>query len=209
MKSILAYGDGNTWGMIPGSSPIQRYPHDIRWTGILQKKIKNVRVLEEGLCGRTTVYEDHLREGRNGARTLPLILESQYPVDIVILMLGTNDCKREYRGPSYMLEKGIEKCLSILEVFISKDKILLAAPIALGDNIWLPGKDHSFDKQSIIESRHLGELYEDIAKRRGIHFINAADYATADETDDQHLNENGHRLIAQAFYEKLIKMDVL
>ena len=66
MKQILAFGDSNTWGLIPGSAPYERYPWGVRWTSLLQEKFadKDIRVVEEGLCGRTTVFEDQSRPGR-------------------------------------------------------------------------------------------------------------------------------------------------
>lgn len=66
MKQLLCYGDSNTWGLIPGTK--ERYPWGIRWTSILQEKLGNadVHVIEEGLCGRTTVFEDYYRKGRKG-----------------------------------------------------------------------------------------------------------------------------------------------
>ena len=70
MKRILAFGDSNTWGLIPGTKPFERYSEDIRWTGILQKKLPDAKIIEEGLCGRTTIFEDRFRPGRKGIDTL-------------------------------------------------------------------------------------------------------------------------------------------
>lgn len=82
MKQLLCFGDSNTWGLIPKTT--DRYSWGVRWTSVLQKKLKNrdVRVIEEGLCGRTTVYDDAYRKNRNGLESLPEILESSYPVDV-------------------------------------------------------------------------------------------------------------------------------
>ena len=93
MRQLLCYGDSNTWGLIPGTK--ERYPWGVRWTSILQEKlqVKNVRVIEEGLCGRTTIFDDAYRQNRNGLKSLPLILETHNPIDKVAIMLGTNDCK--------------------------------------------------------------------------------------------------------------------
>ena len=85
MKRILTYGDSNTWGFDPetwGSVPmtLERYPEDIRWTGLLQKALgKGALVLEEGLCGRTTAFDDEECDGRNGLMALPTIILSQTP----------------------------------------------------------------------------------------------------------------------------------
>ena len=83
MKRILAYGDSNTWGFDPvtwESVPmtLERYPEDIRWTGLLQKALgKDALVLEEGLCGRTTAFDDEECDGRNGLMALPAILKAK------------------------------------------------------------------------------------------------------------------------------------
>ena len=63
MKQILAFGDSNTWGLIPGTG--ERYPEHIRWTGILRKAVTKLgyTVLEDGVCGRTTVFRDPFRSG--------------------------------------------------------------------------------------------------------------------------------------------------
>ena len=92
MKQILCFGDSNTYGLIPGTKA--RYDWNIRWSGILGERMRpyGYRVVEEGLCGRTTVFDDLYRDGRNASKMLPAILETHNPVDRIILMLGTNDC---------------------------------------------------------------------------------------------------------------------
>ncbi|MCR5640930.1 MAG: arylesterase [Lachnospiraceae bacterium] len=209
MGALLAYGDSNTWGLKPGLRPYQRYPKEIRWTGILQKKAQHVRVLEEGLCGRTTVYEDRTRAGRKGINTLPEILAQQDTVDSAILMLGTNDCKEAYGATSNDIGSGIEQCLEALESRVSRDRILLISPIALGKDVWKPEKDPEFSPQSVETSKALKATYEEIARRRGVHFLAASDYVVADEADDEHLNETGHRIFANVVYQKLKEMEVL
>lgn len=96
MKTILCFGDSNTYGYIPETAG--RYPEDIRWTGVLNSKVRDLgyRVIEEGLVGRTSIFPDQLRPGRRGSDFLPVLLESHYPVDSIVLMLGTNDCKTVY-----------------------------------------------------------------------------------------------------------------
>ena len=120
MKSILAFGDSNTWGLVPGSKTLERYPDTVRWTGILQKSVSDTRIIEEGLCGRTTVFEDALRPGRKGVASLSISLESQCPVDAVILMLGTNDCKAFYNVTPETIGLGIEQCVNEIEKYVSE-----------------------------------------------------------------------------------------
>ena len=203
MDSILAFGDSNTWGLVPGSKPAERYPWEVRWTGILQKYMGGTRILEEGLCGRTTIFEDGLRPGRRGVTSLPLILESHRPIRAAILMLGTNDCKSVYAASEYTIGKGIELCLDELEKYIPAERILLISPICLGDDVWRPEKDPEFAEESVHISRRLKSVYSRIAEERGTLFLAASDYTNADVRDDEHLNEAGHRAIAKAVYEIL------
>lgn len=205
MRQILAFGDSNTWGLIPGTYPQQRYPWKVRWTSLLQEKYdeEEVRVVEEGLCGRTTVFEDELRPGRKGVSSLEYIAESHYPLDAVILMLGTNDCKTSYNVSAYTIGKGIERCLNELEKHISADNILLVSPISLGEDVWKPEKDPEFDSESVEKSKELKEIYKTIAKKHGTKFLAASDYVTASDIDDEHMDEEGHRIFADTVYEKL------
>ena len=109
-REILCFGDSNTYGLIPGTK--ERYKENIRWTGILQQKLKeqDCRIVEEGLCGRTTVFEDPFRQGRRGTALLPTLLETHHPVDLVVLMLGTNDCKTIFGASAEVIGRGIQ-CL--------------------------------------------------------------------------------------------------
>ena len=203
MKQILAYGDSNTWGLVPGSHTLERYPWGVRWTSLLQEKDSGVHVAEEGLCGRTTIFEDGLRPGRKGVSSLEYITESHYPLDAVILMLGTNDCKTSYNVSAYTIGKGIERCLNELEKHISAGNILLVSPINLGDEVWRPEKDPEFDSESVEKSKELKEIYKTIARKHGTKFLAASDYVTASDIDDEHMDEEGHRIFADTVYEKL------
>ncbi len=208
MESILAYGDSNTWGLIPGSGSWERYSSDIRWTGILQKKMSKHRIIEDGLCGRTTIFEDQTRTGRNGLKTLTGMMKTLHDVDGAILMLGTNDCKKAYRATAYEIGNGIEKHLDILEQYVHKERILLISPIELGEDVWKPEKDPDFDKKSVKTSKELKTVYMNIAQKRGIHFLAASDYASANEKDYEHLGVDGHLILANVVYKELREMNL-
>lgn len=149
MGEILCYGDSNTYGLIPGTK--DRYPRDIRWTGIIQERLrhKGYNIIEEGLCGRTTVFDDELRNGRRGDIFLPLLLESHQPLDVVILMLGTNDCKSYYKASAKVIGRGIEKLIHQIRANNININILLISPIILGEKIGEEEYDHDFNKESI------------------------------------------------------------
>jgi len=206
MSTILAFGDSNTWGLIPGSKPHKRYPREVRWTGVLESLKPDVRIIEEGLCGRTTVYEDPLRPGRRGLSSLPGILESQYPLDGAIVMLGTNDCKTIYGISAYTIGRGLELNLDILARYVAPSKTLIVSPLYIGEEVWRPEKDPEFDKHSIEVSKELKNVYRGIAAERGMGFLAASDIASPSSIDDEHFDEEGHKLFAQAVLVKLNEM---
>lgn len=88
--NILCFGDSNTWGHCPEGG---RWARDIRWPGALQALLPDDYVMENGLCGRTTVFTDPLMDGRRGIEDLPTLLDICQPLDWFVVMLGTNDTK--------------------------------------------------------------------------------------------------------------------
>ena len=197
MKQILAFGDSNTWGLIPGSG--ERYPEHIRWTGILRKAAASYgyRVLEDGVCGRTTVFQDPSRSGRRGLDAIDRYREAD-SLSAVILMLGTNDCKTVFRASPEQIGCGLEQCLIRFERLIPPEKILVVSPLLLGKDVWKPEKDPAFDKQSVRTCAALKDIYRKIAERRGCAFLAASDHAEACHADEEHLNAEGHEHLAAA-----------
>ncbi|MDE7157878.1 MAG: arylesterase [Lachnospiraceae bacterium] len=203
MKQILCFGDSNTYGLIPGTG--NRYDWNIRWTGILDKNLgeKGYRIIEEGLCGRTTVFDDSLREGRKGVDTLPTLLESHNPIDIVILMLGTNDCKTVYNATAEIIGKGIQRLLEQIKQKAPQAKIILVSPIHLGQGVWEEGFDSEFDDSSVETSENLHKVYNRIADENEIYYLRASGYANPSPLDREHLDENGHRKLAEGLLDLL------
>lgn len=202
MRQILCFGDSNTYGLIPGTD--KRYGWQDRWTGILQEQIKGkgYRIIEEGLCGRTTVFEDSLRSGRRANTLLPILLETHKPIDTVILMLGTNDCKTVYDAGAGVIGLGIKELLKQIKTSDAEIKILLVSPILLGNDIW-NGFDPEFTEASVSVSEKLKEVYRKIAEDEKIYFMAASDYASASAIDREHLDKEGHKALAQAILSRL------
>ena len=201
MKQILAFGDSNTWGLIPGTG--ERYPEHIRWTGILRKAAAphGYRVLEDGVCGRTTVFRDPFRSGRKGIDAI-----GQYKNEnlaAVILMLGTNDCKTIFRAAPEQIGSGLEQCVDRFEAFLPAEKILVVSPLLLGQDVWRPDKDPAFGRQSVKTCAALKDVYGKIAQKRGFAFLAASDYASPSPVDEEHLNAEGHERIAAAILRAL------
>lgn len=207
LKQLLCFGDSNTWGLIPNTK--ERYSWGVRWTSILQQKLQNVRVLEEGLCGRTTIFDDAYRKNRNGLGSLPEILESSYPLDAAIIMLGTNDCKSYYNSNSFKIAKGLGLCIDELSKYISPEKILVVSPIFLGENVWKEEYDPEFDTRSVETAKKLYSEYKKVALEKGTNIISAADYVQPSEADQEHLTAQGHKILANAILNAVLSASLV
>lgn len=207
MKQILCFGDSNTYGLIPGEGG--RYPWGVRWTSILNEKLgsENYRVIEEGLCGRTVLFDDPLRQGRCGTKMLPVILETHSPIDIVVVMLGTNDCKSIYKATADFIGKGIRKIISQIHSYSGKSRILLISPIHLGTDVWKNDYDPEFSALSITTSKELAGVYKKVCADENIYFLDASAYAAPSSADWEHLDAKGHRLLAEAVFQIISKME--
>ena len=216
MKQILCFGDSNTWGY-DGESR-KRLPWGKRWTSLLQekfdsekpsaltKKAVTARIIEEGLCGRTTIFEDPLREGRRGTALLPTLLETHEGIDAVILMLGTNDCKTVFGASAEVIGMGITRLLEQIQRYAPKARVLLISPIYLGEKVWQEGFDQEFSPDSVKVSKELEKVYQRIAREKQVEFLPAAAYVSCCVADQEHMNAQGHQIFASMVYEKLSKM---
>lgn len=216
MKQILCFGDSNTWGY-DGESR-KRLPWGKRWTSLLQekfdsekpsaltKKTVTARIIEEGLCGRTTIFEDPLREGRRGTALLPTLLETHEGIDAVILMLGTNDCKTVFGASAEVIGMGITRLLEQIQRYAPKARVLLISPIYLGEKVWQEGFDQEFSPDSVKVSKELEKVYQRIAREKQVEFLPAAAYVSCCVADQEHMNAQGHQIFASVVYEKLSKM---
>ncbi|MFO7848397.1 MAG: SGNH/GDSL hydrolase family protein [Spirochaetia bacterium] len=197
MKRILCYGDSNTWGNIPISGA--RYGEDIRWPGVLAALMgPDYRVIEEGLNGRTTVFEDPLQEGRNGKTYLLPCLLSHRPLDIVILMLGTNDMKQRYGVPAEDIARGAGVLAQIiLNSGAGPDntapQLILFSPPSLGK---LTAFGPMFAGAS-GKSRDLGAALRVVAQEIGCSFVDISAEVSAGNGDGIHLEPEGHRRVAE------------
>lgn len=203
MKNILCFGDSNTWGYNPVTK--ERYPWGIRWTSKLQEKLidEDIHILEQGLCGRTTIFEDQTRPNRKGVNTLKEIFGQANDIDSVILMLGTNDCKTYYGNTEEEIAKGVEECLDLVLNYLSPEKVLLVSPIQLGEEVWKDEFDPEFNRNSVLVSKKLKAAYEKVAKKRNIHFLAASEYANPSNSDQEHLDEIGHSALADAIFDSV------
>lgn len=113
MRTVLVYSDSLAWGIVPGTR--QRLPFEQRWPGVLQGALReaghDVRVLEDCLNGRRTAFDDPYKPGRNGLAGLPQVIEAQSPLDLVILMVGTNDVQSVHPHTAWHAAQGVAACI--------------------------------------------------------------------------------------------------
>jgi len=207
MKTILCYGDSNTWGYNPATK--ERYGHDQRWTRRLQALLGDTFwVLEEGQNGRTTVHDDPVEGNKNGLTYLIPCLESHKPLDLVVLMLGTNDLKLRMSKTSQDIAKSVGRLVKHIQASESGSgglapKVLIIAPPPLGR---LDDFAESFSGGS-EKSRSLGARYRIIADERGCAFLDASTVIRSSDVDGIHFDADQLPLLASALKE--IVVDVL
>ncbi len=205
MKHILCYGDSNTHGFIPGGG---RYDDNTRWTRRLANLLGgDYLVLEEGLNSRTTSLDDPLAPYKNGMDFIVPCLETHKPIDLTILMLGSNDMKQRFAPSVEKISDRLHRLTkTILDV--SEAPVLLVSPIHLGNNMPASEYASSFPKASLEISYELGNALEKVANHLGVAFLDAADYAEPSMEDSLHLTAEGHDALAKAFYEKIKEMGI-
>lgn len=203
MTAILCYGDSNTWGMVPMTSLIgaTRHAWTDRWPSVMQEKLgESVIIIAEGLNGRTTVFDDPIDGAHKNGRThlLPC-LESHAPLDLVIIMLGTNDLKTRFNLSPNDIAAGAGKLIQMVSADIRgqngiRHEVLLVCPPRIGPLSLLADVFAGASEKS----RQLDKHYRDVARVLGCHYLNAAEHATASETDGIHLDARQQRVLGSA-----------
>ena len=199
---ILCYGDSNTWGYVPLSG--ERFPRQQRWTGVMAEHLgAGFHVIEEGLSGRTTVWDDPLEPHRNGLSYLPACLLSHQPLDLVILMLGTNDLKARVSLLASDIALGAERLIEVVrDSRCGRDgrapTILLAAPPPI---VLKPGEDMFLGGDA--KSAAFAQAYAAVAQRNGCAFLDVARIVAVDELDGIHYSAASHRTLGLALAEQV------
>ena len=203
---ILCYGDSNTWGYISGSDYL-RYNNNERWTRLLAQQLGDkFEIIEEGLNSRTLVSNDPRpgKEGKNGYEYLIPCLDSHDPIDLVIVMLGTNELKKAYNKTieeiGEMFDKYIVKTIVNRKSQLSDKypKLLIVAP-PLADDDGNGKYEGAYEK-----SLKFNEIYEKIAKENNCYFIDNTGLETG--TDKIHLTKESHALLAEKLKEEICKI---
>ena len=196
---VLCYGDSNTWGH--GGNSKDRYPTNVRWTGRLQEKLgEKYEVIEEGLCGRTTDLDDDSStfSDKNGLNYLPACLDSQSPLDLVILMLGTNDLKPKFDRSAQDIAQAIDHLLELIQTVTKK--IILVSPPHIREDRLKP--DTNF-RGAGAKSHQLAGFFKEVAEKRGCGFVDIAAYVQPGDADGVHLESEMHPIVAEVLYKKI------
>lgn len=216
-KTILCYGDSNTWGFVPGSANyetmyMERYARNERWPGLLQQHLGDqFYVIEEGLNGRTINRDYQYFPDRNGKTYLPPCLYSHAPIDLVVLGLGGNDLKTYFNLSVDEITNGLAELVEIIQsskyganMSVAPKILILSYPIPLP--IIEEFKDENgvlvFDG-GIKKAQSLVGEFEALAKAKQCEFLNISRDIQPSKIDGMHLDQQGHAIMADLLHEKI------
>jgi lysophospholipase L1-like esterase len=217
-KRVLVFGDSNSWGFVPcaANETTTRYDTSTRWPAVMAARLgADIELVEEALSGRTTDLDDpqmdlpsiHLKNAIfNGAKLLPAIVASHLPLELVIIMLGTNDLKARFKRSARQiavaavgLARLIEECQGGVATVYPAPKVLLVAPPPLGTGFhdpeeWAGGPEKSLE---------LGLAFRDAAAAADLPFLDAGEIITTDGKDGIHLTPEAQLKLGEAVAKKV------
>ena len=196
----MCIGDSNTHGLCTDPSESadhgSRYNEEERWTCLLQKALgEEYLVIEEGLSGRTCVYDDPDMDSVNLLPVLHALLNSHEPLDLLILMLGTNDAKKKFGTDAKKITKGmqilVEEAKSVPCWGADGPKILIVAPVPIEEGVTYP----EFAPDCVETTKALAREYAFLAVAEQVDFLDAGGCELT-SVDHVHLTKRGHRQLA-------------
>lgn len=210
-KHIVCFGDSNTHGYRAEGGG--RFDENERWTCLLQKKLgDDYLVLEEGLSGRTTVFDDPIHEGLKGLDYIYPCLKSHEPVSLLVIMLGTNDTKERFGSSSACIALGlkrlIQKALAVPDCWEEQAKILVVTPQNIGRAYAQTDVGETMGRGCAEKSEGLAAAYRTIAEEMGCYYLDANEVLTAptNTVDYMHLTAEGHSQLADALYKTILQI---
>jgi lysophospholipase L1-like esterase len=202
-RVLLAFGDSNTHGTLPIPAPgaLGRHPAGLRWPDVTATALgTDWQIVAEGHPGRTTVHDDPIEGAhKNGRRVLPALLETHRPIDVVAIMLGTNDLKARYGLPPVDIALGVEKLALAVRGSNAgpggaAPDVLLIAPVPIEE----AGCLAAIFAGGAAKSQAVAEALRQVADRLGVPFLDAGRHATVDPLDGVHLDAAAHAAIGAA-----------
>ena len=210
-KKILTFGDSNTYGtppMLSRDGNSGRYGENIRWPMIMQNYLKpDWKVIEEGLPGRTTSLPDaEMGNHMNGQLGLKIALDSHGPIDLLIIMLGTNDSKIQFGLEANQIASGLASLLNIANTPDMQRKhnnfeILIITPPQVKEQnalekIFFKAKD---------KTAALDHFYNQLADKYEVNKLNAGDFIETSETDGVHFEPEGHKILGKTVADYILE----
>ena len=206
MKTVLCYGDSNTYAFDPYTGG--RYPYEKRWTTLLGEKLGGLyEVIPEGLNGRTTAYDRPGAGWKNGVSSFIACLGTHKPVDYLVIMLGTNDCNAGLGLSAEDIAKGMENLVQLAEDTSPElqgyiPQIVVTVPPAITEDFSNSPFAWELSPASAQNSRDIAPLYREIAEKHGCLFVDASMSAEV-SPDCMHLTEKGHEEMSELIYKAL------
>lgn len=208
LPTVVCFGDSNTHGF--DGATMGRFPRDIRWPGVAARELAGrAHVVEEGLNGRTTIWDDPFTPGRNGRAYLLPCLNSHAPVTVVVIMLGTNDLKSIHRLAAAQVAQGAGSLVDAARASLAgpderPPAVLLVAPPPLGEvtaasELWGFGAARA-------ASRELAPLYREAAAQSGAAFLDAGSLVAVDASDGVHLDAAAHERLGRAIAAEVVRL---
>jgi lysophospholipase L1-like esterase len=206
MRRILCFGDSNTWGYDPVTE--DRLDEETRWTGVLQAALgAEFTVIEEGLNGRTTVWNDPIEGYKNGHDYLVPCLETHRPLDLVVLMLGTNDLKRRFSLSAYDIAQGVAVLLRAISYSkAGRDarapRVLLMAPPPVAKLTNFAEMFEGSEAKSLL----LGQHYRAVANEYNVAFLDTAGVIRSSDIDGIHFEPEEHAKLGRAVAHEVLAL---
>ncbi len=202
MEEILIYSDSLTWGIIPNTR--KRLPYDKRWPGVFDSALNelgvNVRVIENCLNGRRTVWSDPFKSGRDGSEHLAQTIEMHSPLKLVIILLGSNDFQCTHNNNAWLSAQGMVKLINTIrnapiEPGIPVPQIMVVAPPKI-----IKPKGAIANKFANAEKRGVGlaQELETVANELSVFYFDSNTVTSASEVDGIHLDEGQHQALGKA-----------
>lgn len=216
-RRILVFGDSNSWGWIPVEKaiPTERYPADTRWPGVMRNELgEGYEVVVDALSGRTTDVDDPTfpsltGAGLNGSKALPAVIAAHLPLDLVVIMLGTNDTKAHFERSAFRIALGAGELISIAQdsgamfgggwYAYPAPRVLLVAPPPIGEQRVFG----ELFAGGIERSRAMASAYALIAEAAGAAFFDAGSVIETDGVDGIHFSAEAQRTLGRAMTEQV------
>ena len=203
MKAILCYGDSNTWGWDPISG--SRFDKDVRWPGVLQQELgEDYEVISEGLPGRTTVWTDPIEGHMSGKNYLIPCLHSHKPIDLVIILLGTNDLKHRFGVTAFDIAEGISHLVKMIQHSESgpggKSPLVL---ILIPPPLEKLSKFAEMFTGGIEKSKSLNQQYKRVAELLACPYLDTSEYIVSSDVDGVHFDASTHQKLGQVVAQQV------